>query len=166
MLRFLWITLILSSTDFLVKTLTFNLMILLLCSKSSKCKFPKSSSFTSTLLITLLVKSASFSSSSLHKSTSNILNTLPIQKVSSKQDIWRYFAVYPGLSLKRVCERYKAQAERFGLWWCPCCHTRPILNSQPSWRSGKTQLARWATKWYYYLSNPPGHPPGHPVLNF
>ena len=40
----------------------------------------------------------------------------------------------------------------------PYCHTRPILKSQPSWRFGKTQLARWATKWHYYLYNPPGHP--------
>ena len=43
---------------------------------------------------------------------------------------------------------------------CQCyCHTRPILKFQPSLKSEKPQLARWATKWHYFLnSNPPGHP--------
>jgi hypothetical protein len=27
------------------------------------------------------------------------------------------------------------------------CHTRPILQLQLSWKSGKSQLARCATKW-------------------
>ena len=33
-------------------------------------------------------------------------------------------------------------------------HTWPIMDFQPDWKSGKSHLARWATKWHYYQSEP------------
>ena len=39
------------------------------------------------------------------------------------------------------------------IYFPPYCHTRPILKFQPSWKSGKSQLARWATKWHYFLNS-------------
>jgi hypothetical protein len=41
------------------------------------------------------------------------------------------------------------------------CHTRPILEFQLDWKSGKSQLARWATEWQYNHSagQPASQPP-------
>ena len=46
-----------------------------------------------------------------------------------------------------------------------CCHTRPILEFQLDWKSGKSQLARWATEWHYNhsASQPATQPASQPA---
>ena len=36
--------------------------------------------------------------------------------------------------------------------WKQFCHTRHILEFEPSWRSGKSELEWWAMKWHYFLN--------------
>jgi hypothetical protein len=52
----------------------------------------------------------------------------------------------------------------FKSWWWEgnIATLGPILKSQPSWRSEKSQVARWAKKWYDYptrTTHPPTQPP-------
>ena len=66
-----------------------------------------------------------------------------------------------GFNLFFNCLDFSVQLETLIIWDLCFCHTRPHLEISAYLKSGKSQLARWATKWHDY-QNITTHPPTDP----